>query len=96
MKIETMKYSRYKKHYSDCETIKGSYNKYSRTIDVIIPEGRMKASGVRGQQFNGYEFEFTNSEGTFKTTYRAVCKENAIKRLIKDFKPTNYELIHIY
>ena len=91
-----MHYGRYKKHYPDCQTVAGSYDKYSRTIEVIIPEGRMKKNGVRGQQFYSFEFEFTNEEGTFKACYKAVSKENAIKRLIRDFKPINYEIIHRY
>lgn len=94
--VERMDYKRFKKHFSDCQTIPCSFNKNTKTIDVIIPKGRMKPSGVRGEHFSGYEFEFTNSKGIFKTTYRAVCKENAIKRLIKDFKPSSYKLIHIY
>lgn len=56
----------------------------------------MKPNGVRGKRFRSYQFEFINSKGTFKTTYRAVCKENAIKNLVKDFKPLNYKIIHIY
>ena len=40
--ILTMKYSRYKSAYSDCKTVPGTYNKLYKTIDVDIPEGRMK------------------------------------------------------
>ena len=89
-----MHYGRYKKHYADCKTVAGSYDKNTRTIEVIIPEERMKKSGVRGKQFYGFEFEFTNEKGTYKVSYKATCKENAIKRLIKEFKPINFELLH--
>lgn len=47
-----MKYSRYKKSYSDCETIHGTYDKETKTIGVVIPDGRMKNSGVRGQSYS--------------------------------------------
>lgn len=91
-----MHYSRYKKHYSDCETEKESYDKSTKTIVVIIPNGRMKKSGVRGKSFYGYKFRFTTKEGTFTVTYRAVCQENAVKNLIKDFKPLSYEVLNRY
>lgn len=94
--IEKMLYSKYKRHYSDCKTVYNSYDKDKKTIEVIIPEGRIKPNGVRGKRFRSYQFEFTNNKGKFKTTYKAVCKENAIKNLVKDFKPINYKLIHIY
>ena len=51
-----MKYSQYKEHYSDCETIVGSYNSQYKTIGVIIREGRLKNSGTRGMHYSGYQF----------------------------------------
>lgn len=35
-KIERMSYKKYKNEYADCETVKQSYDEYSRTIEVII------------------------------------------------------------
>ena len=91
--IVTMPYRRYKEHYADCETVIDSYddhedeNRYGDyrnivpTIDVIVRAGRMKASGVRGKHFAGYEIEFTDEDGkTGFSTFRAVCVENAIKQ----------------
>lgn len=84
-----MPYKQYKEHYSDCETIYGSYNDHSdskeflpATIAVIIREGRLKPSGVRGEHYKGYQMENENGE---KITYRAITEENATKRVSKDF-----------
>lgn len=44
MTVETMLYRRYKQHFADCETVAGSYNKDSKTIDVLLPDGRLKPS----------------------------------------------------
>lgn len=85
-----MPYSQYKKHYSDCETIINSYDPHEDshgvphghpTIKVIIREGRLKKSGVRGEHYKGYRF----SDGVHcSTAYRAVSEENAYKRFVKD------------
>lgn len=92
--VWTMPYKQYKEHYSDCETIAGSYQTYftpdgyclrPATIDVIIREGRLKASGVRGQHFSGYEIHFTEGGKHRSSCYRAVCEENAIRRAMKEF-----------
>lgn len=96
MMTQVMKYSQYKKHYSDCKTVPGTYDKDYKTIEVMIPDGRMKPSGVRGKRFYGYRFRFTNGNGTFVVTYKAVCKENAIKKLMKDFSPSNIECLSVY
>lgn len=53
MAIERMLYSRYKRSFSDCKIIPGTYHKDSKTIAVEIPEGRMKKSGVRGKRSIG-------------------------------------------
>lgn len=98
-----MYYRQYKAHYSDCETIIGSYDEHldshgnatdHATIKVIIREGRLKNSGVRGQHFRGYEF--TSDEG--KTVcYRAVSEENARKQMKKEFPNSdNWECTKIY
>lgn len=88
--IWEMPYRQYKEHYSDCETVIDSYNDhngmYPASIKVIIREGRLKNSGVRGQHFSGYEFFFVDTDGKkARICYRAVCEENAIKRLYKEF-----------
>ncbi len=79
--IESMWYGRYKQHYADCETVPGSYNKALRTIQVIIPEGRKKPSGVRGKSFRGYELWLRMADGKEGyCTYRAVSYDNAMKQ----------------
>lgn len=85
-----MPYRQYKDHYSDCETVIDSYNDhdgmYPASIKVIIREGRLKNSGVRGQHYSGYEFFFVDTDGKkARVCYRAVCEENAMKRLYKEF-----------
>jgi hypothetical protein len=96
--IERMLYSRYKKHYSDCEVLEGSYNKSDKfthpTIEVIIRKGRLKNNGVRGQQFKSYVFV---SPDNIQASYRAVSEENARKQLLKDYpNAENFELVTIY
>lgn len=81
--IETMLYRRYKQSYADCATIPGSYNAASKTIQVEIPNSRMKPSGVRGQRFlyltfNGVEIATGRK---VSCTIKAICEENARKRL---------------
>lgn len=88
--IWDMPYSQYKAHYSDCETVVDSYDdhdgRYPATIKVIIREGRLKNSGVRGQHFSGYEFFFIDTDGKkARICYRAVSEDNAMKRLYKEF-----------
>ena len=80
-----MAYRNYKKHYSDCETVPGTYDKGTKTIEVIVPDGRMKPSGVRGECFSTYElwYEFPDGRKCF-TPYRATCRKNAEKQLRKD------------
>lgn len=102
--VWTMPYKQYKEHYSDCETVIDSFEapdtragRKVATISVIIREGRLKASGVRGRYFSGYEYEFTFDGKTGCHTFRAVCEENARKQLAKEFKgATDIELKHIY
>lgn len=100
--IWEMPYRQYKEHYSDCETIIGSYDPHvdsqgcpqgHATIKVIIREGRLKNSGVRGQRFHTYKFQTECGE---IVTYRAVCEENARKQMKKDFPNSeNWELYTI-
>lgn len=95
--IWEMPYRQYKEHYSDCETVIGSFDRHedSRgnphgdpTIKVIIREGRLKASGVRGQHYKG--FEFTTDTGS-KVCFRAISEETARKRMKKEFPNRNTE-----
>lgn len=90
MSIHVMKYSAYKQHYNDCETVRGSYDKNTKTIEVIIPDGRMKASGVRGERFFTYELWFIKNGKKYYTTYKAVCLDNAIKQHIKACRKSGY------
>lgn len=97
--IWRMPYKQYKDHYSDCETVKGSFdrNRHGCFISVIVREGRLKASGVRGEHYSGYEFSFEEGGKTYKTCYRAVKEENALRRLQKDFpEATNIQPGRIY
>jgi len=83
MSQERMFYGRYKKYFSDCETLPGSYDKETKTIIVLIPEGRMKKSGTRGQSYHYIEFigieKATGQEK--RITIKAISRKNAIKRL---------------
>ena len=88
-----MPYKQYKEHYSDCETVAGSYNMEDRTVSVIVREGRLKNSGVRGKHFKGYEFLI---DGKWKCCYRAVSEENAERRCVEDYPNVSVECIRIY
>lgn len=106
-----MPYTQYKEHYADCETVAGSYDDKvdSRgfqhghpTIKVIIREGRLKASGVRGMRFHRFRFRSVETEPKsgepYGITIRAVSEENARKQLAKDPETKGYtwELFTIY
>ena len=92
--VWSMEYSRYKKHYSDCETVAGSYNSRYKTIDVIIRDGRLKNSGTRGMHYSGYQFKLSDGG---KICFRAVSEENAKKQLLKMYpEETEAECIKIY
>lgn len=82
-----MKYSQYKKHYADCKTVPGTYDMIEKSIIVLIPEGRMKKSGVRGQRYNYYRFSGIDKKTGKKVevTVKAITGENAIKQLLRDY-----------
>ena len=81
MDIKRMPYRQYKSHYADCETVPGSYDIMCRSIEVIIPDGRIKASGVRGEHFRTWQLWFTDVNGQHKyCMYRAVSIGNAMKQ----------------
>ncbi len=93
--IWRMPYKQYKEHYSDCETVAGSFRTHEKrpcTIEVIVRQGRLKNSGVRGEHYSGYRLQ--NSEGE-QVVYRAVKEENAIRRAEKEFGG-EWECIKIY
>lgn len=81
--IRRMTYKQYKERYADCETVAGSFEQAPHqvaTIEVIIREGRLKNSGVRGEHFFGFEMENENGE---RVCLRAVNEANAEKRAAK-------------
>ena len=89
---EKMPYKQYKEHYSDCETLAGSFDKDDHTgatITVIIREGRLKGSGVRGKCFRTYKVTHKNGKWS---TYRAVSEENALKQARKAFPNETFTL----
>lgn len=53
--IKRIPYYQYRTDYYDCETVKGSYDSNTKTIEVIVPEAIMN---FRGKQWkhsgNGY------------------------------------------
>lgn len=79
-------FKQYKQHYSDCETVPGSFKEGTQyqpkaLITIIVRKGRMKNSGVRGETFGYYTFK--NEHGN-TITYKAVSEENATKRVNKE------------
>ena len=96
-----MPYRQYKEAYADCETIVGSCNNDNPqricTIEVIIRNGRLKASGVRGEHFHGFDFSFDFEGKKTSSVFRAVSEENARKQLAKAFKGAeNIELERVW
>ena len=99
--ILEMPYKQYKEHYSDCETVKGSFFRDEHTgdsfIKVIIRNGRMKASGVRGKHFSGYEIEWFEDGKKCFSSFRAVSEDNALKQAMKAFpNGTNYNCRKVF
>ena len=104
--VWTMPYRQYKEHYSDCETLAGSYTTYDNpyghvlrtpTIDVIIKAGRLKNSGTRGRRFGWYDVRFVMDGKDTCTCYKAICGENAVKRAMKEYPNGSgfkYEELH--
>ena len=88
-----MAYRQYKNHYADCETVIDSYRNSDHTIEVIVREGRMKVSGVRGKKMLGFKLQ--NNKGE-TVAYRATCAENAIKHAIREFGDEGWEWIDTY
>lgn len=91
-----MPYKQYKEHYSDCETLAGSFERNEHTgdstIKVIIREGRLKASGVRGQKFSTFLFKRKENGKEIVRSIYAVSYQNAYKNLVKENGDANWEL----
>ena len=88
MEVLRIPYRRFKQVYPDCETVPGSYDKDTKTIEVIMPDGRMKKSGVRGQRYNYYRFTGVDQDGKpVEVHIKAVCMENAVKQLRRNYDP---------
>lgn len=86
--IVNMTYNNYKKHYSDCETLAGSFKSSENepsTIDVIVRNGRLVPSGVRGKSFEYYEISYKQGKIVGSVFYKAVCEDNALRRFYKCF-----------
>lgn len=81
-----MRYRYYKQHYSDCKTVPGSYDKAYKTIVVIIPEERLKPSGIRGQKFRYFPgVKARDKDGNIVNLggFKAISWENACKQIRK-------------
>ena len=53
--IKRISYHQYKTDYYDCETVKGSYDSSTKTIEVIIPEATLTFRGKQWKRSgNGY------------------------------------------
>lgn len=93
--IWAMPYRQFKEHYSDCETVSGSYEVRNgqAIIEVIVREGRLKNSGVRGKHYRGYRLVNENNE---HIVCRAVSEENALRRAEKEFPNETWTCDKIY
>lgn len=86
-----MLYRQYKQHYSDCRTVPGSYDSYEKTVEVIIPEGREKPSGVRGQKYHYFKLWAEDETGKrVQIPYKAITAGNALKQHILFCKQNGY------
>lgn len=80
---ESMTYRKYKTAYADCKNL-GDYNPVTKMITVIIPDGRMKKSGVRGERFCTIYLKVSvDGSKPFEQGFRAISHENAVKQARK-------------
>lgn len=84
--VMTLDYARYKKHYSDCERVAGSYRAYGKNneiqlVDVIVRDGRLVKSGVRGKHYSLYCFYDIETESGKDLV--AISETTARRRLGK-------------
>ena len=95
-----MPYRQYKEHYSDCETLAGSfhYERQEAMITVIIRTGRLKASGTRGKFYS--IFELANEKGkhifvkaiSWQTAWKQVKNiDNSCQWEMVDVRPYKHE-----
>lgn len=95
--IWTMPYKQYKERYADCETVIGSFYRPrfgTCLIDVIIREGRLKASGVRGKHFHSYQLSWDEDGKEVYGTFVAVDFDHAVAQAQKLVgRGTNIEFV---
>lgn len=95
-----MPYKQYKERYADCETVIDSFNRPrfgTASIEVIIREGRLKASGVRGKHFHSFKLSWEEEDGKHTSPFVAVDLDHAIAQAQKLVgKDTDIELVEQY
>lgn len=98
--VWTMPYKQYKERYADCETVIDSFVRPRfgvSHIDVIIREGRLKASGVRGKHFHSYALEWEDDGKTVKGAFVAVDFDHAVAQFHRMVgKDVEYEFVERY
>ena len=94
MTEERMLYRQYKQSYADCATVPGTYDKTTKSIVVIIPEGRKKPSGVRGKSYRYIWFDGINKNDgrEVRICIKAIDRAHAVKRLPIEYPNINFEL----
>lgn len=98
--VWTMPYKQYKERYADCETVIDSFVRPrfgGCYIDVIIREGRLKASGVRGKHFHSYALEWFDGDKKVKGAFVAVDLDHAVAQFHRIVgKDVEYEFVEMY
>ena len=98
--VWTMPYKQYKERYADCETVIDSFVRPrfgTSHIDVIIREGRLKASGVRGKHFHSYALEWEDDGKTVRGAFVAVDLDHAVAQFHRMVgKDAEYEFVERY
>lgn len=95
--IWRMPYKQYKERYADCETVIDSFNRPrfgTASIEVIIREGRLKVSGVRGKHFHSFRLGWEEEDGKHTSPFVAVDLDHAMAQAQKLVgEDTDIELI---
>lgn len=98
--IWRMPYKQYKERYADCETVIDSFNRPrfgTASVEVIVREGRLKASGVRGKHFHSFRLGWEEEDGKHTSPFVAVDLDHAMAQAQKLVgKNTDIELIEQY
>ena len=98
--IWRMPYKQYKERYADCETVIDSFSRPrfgTASIEVIIREGRLKASGVRGRHFHSFRLGWEEEDGKHTSPFVAVDLDHAMAQAQKLVgKDTDIEFIEQY